>query len=476
MLRDLFAEGALSSAFVPTFTEYEVRRSKEEAWALANLVIGTLLLIVGSLTVLGMLFAPQVVAVIAPGFEGIAGKSDLTILLTRIMFPFLPLVALSALFMGMLNVRGVFALPAFAPVLFNLVSIAFGLALWTYGTSGRSAVIGWSVGTLCGGFAQAFVQLPRLRRLGWEFRPTLRAWRESEGLRQIGRLMLPAVIGLSATQINILVNTILASLLEQGSPSWLNYAFRLMQLPIGVFGVGIGIVTLPLVSRDAANDSREGFVNNITRSLNLVLLLTLPCAVGLWVMGIPIIRLIYQHGIFHSADTIATATALACYAVGLPAYAAVKVLAPAFYALKDARIPMIASVSAVGVNLIFNLLSYQTLRHGGLALGTSLAALTNLFVLIVTFQRRHAPLPLAMIFHRLWRIVLATVLMAFVALYLYRALDGRWPGLLGRLVDTLVPISVAGSFYFLMLFWLRVPEMQLVKEIGFRLIKNFVRR
>ena len=476
LLRDLFAEGALSSAFVPTFTEYEVKKSKQEAWALANLVIGVLLVVVGTITLLGMIFTPAVVSIIAPGFEAIPGKQGLTVLLTRIMFPFLPIIAVSALFMGMLNVQGSFALPAFASVLFNIVSIGFGLALWGFGAEGNIAVVGWSIGTLCGGFAQGAIQIPRLVRLGWRFRLSFARWKESAGLRQIGCLMLPALIGLSATQINILVNTILASLLEQGSPSWLNYAFRLMQLPIGLFGVGISIVTLPIVSRDAALNSTDSFQKNLTSSLHLVLLLTIPCAVGLWVLGVPIIRLIFERGAFTPHDTYATASALACYSIGLPAYAAVKILAPAYYALKNARIPMIASILAVLANLAFNLAVYRIWRHQGLAVGTSIAAFTNLAVLGIGFQVRHVGLPLLKMATHVGKILLATALMALTAYHSHQWLQDAATGLWGRLIDTLLPISFSAFIYFLTLSMLKVPELdsviKMVRRFGERMVSK----
>ncbi|MFH1018942.1 MAG: murein biosynthesis integral membrane protein MurJ, partial [Pseudomonadota bacterium] len=448
-------------AFVPTFTEYDVKRSHEAAWDLANLVIGVLLFLVGSLTLLGMIFTPQVVGLIAPGFGDIPGKGELTVLLARIMFPFLPTIAIAAVFMGMLNSKERFALPAFAPVMFNIVTILAGVGLWAWDLPPRATVIGWSVGTLLGGVAQALIQVPQLVRLGWRWKPKFSGWRASPGLNQIGLLMLPAIVGLSATQINILVNTILASFLQQGSPSWLNYAFRMIQLPIGIFGVAIGVVTLSRVSKDAAKASAEDFRQNLTTSLNLVLLLTLPSAVGLWVLGVPIIRLIYEHGAFTSSDTIATAGALSFYAIGLPSYAAVKVLAPAFYALKDARSPMIASVAAMLMNVGFNVAMYRRFGYQGLAFGTSLAATTNILLLFYWFQRRHHGLPLGLIGKRLAQFGVATAAMAFAAWKTYQALHGIGAGLSGAALETFVPILVAIVTYGAVLALFRVPEAQL---------------
>jgi putative peptidoglycan lipid II flippase len=475
LLRDLFAEGALSSAFVPTFAELEVKKSAEDAYRLANLVIGAILALVGSIALLGILFAPAVVRLVAPGFSAVPGKVDLTVTLTRLMFPFLPTVALASLFMGMLNVKGKFAVPALAPVMFNIVSILFGLALWLTGASPAKAVVGWSVGTLCGGIAQMAIQIPPLLELGWRWRPTIRRWKEDESLRQIGKLMIPAVIGLSATQVNILVNTLLASN-EQGSVAWLNYAFRLMQLPIGIFGVAISTITLPLIARDAAKASKEDFQNNLTTALSLVLVLTIPAAVGLWVMGEPIIRVIYEHGKFQDGDTFATAGALAMYAIGLPAYASVKVVAPAFYALKDSKAPMVASFLAMGANLAFNLSMYKSFGFRGLAFGTSIAATTNLAFLIFSFHFDHAKFDLRVLIDRLWRILLASGVMAVIAMAVYLQLHVTTNSITLQLVETLVPIFLATVAYFLLLAWLNVPEASLVGAFVKKIYGRFFSR
>lgn len=461
LLRDLFAEGALSNAFVPTFTDYEVNRSREAAWKLANTVLGLLLIIMGLLTILGLIFTPQLVNFIAPGFSEIEGKHELTTYLTRIMLPFLPLVAIAALFMGIHNVHGQFTLPALAPVMFNLVSIACGLGLWFAGVDQHLAVIGWSVGTLLGGLSQAGMQLPALIKRGWKIRPTLKKWRIEPGLRQIGILMLPALIANSGTQVNILVNSILASLLDQGSPSWLNYGFRLVQLPIGVFGVAISVVTLATLSKDVSQKSRESFLAHLTSAIHLVLLLTIPCAVGLWILGEPIVRLIYERGAFHAPDTVATAAAVSMYALGLPAYAMIKVKAPVFFALKNSKVPMIASLVGISVNIVFNLLFYQKLRHPGLALGTSIGVFTNLFILLIWFEVCHGGLAIKkMIFH-LVKVMGATIPMAFAAYFGHKLLSGILPGIWGKALDTLIPILFAIGIYFMVLLQLAVPEARL---------------
>jgi putative peptidoglycan lipid II flippase len=252
LLRDLLAEGALSTAFVPTFTRRLMHGGRDEAWSLGNLVLTTLLVVTSLLALGGIFAAEPLVRLIAPGFAATPGKLDLTVHLTRILFPFLPMIALAAVLMGMLNAQQKFFVPALAPALFNAAAIVVGVTLHFAHVSAASAVLYWTLAVLLGGLVQFGIQIPPLWRAGWRWRPRFDPRFADPDLRQILHLMVPAFLGLSATQLNILINNILASQLEQGSPSWINYAFRLMQLPIGVFGVAIATVNLAAVSRSAA--------------------------------------------------------------------------------------------------------------------------------------------------------------------------------------------------------------------------------
>ena len=436
LLRDLFAEGALSAAFVSTFTQYLERGGEAAAWRLASLVINTLLIVVGTITLIGMWIAPGVVLAIAPGFAAIPGKVGLTVGLTRIMFPFLPLVALAAVAMGILNTRNVFGVPASAAAFFNVGSIVGGLgaAYWlapayvrgilgavathhaapTDPALAARAITGMAIGTLIGGLLQFVVQVPSLGRVGFRYRPVLHP--SDPGLRQVMRLMAPATIGAAAVQVNVFINNNFASYLGNGPVSWLNVAFRFMQLPIGLFGVALGTVTLPLVSRHVARGDRAALRRTLAESLELVGLLCLPAAAGLALFAVPVIGLIYEHGRFTPADTTAAAQALAAYTAGLAGYAGIKVLAPAFYALDDARTPMLVSLVSIGVNYVLNWTFVRRLGFGhvGLALSTSAVALGNFALLYVVLRRRVGPLgsrlPVA-----LARIALAAAVMAAVA-------------------------------------------------------------
>lgn len=408
LFRDLFAEGALSAAFVTSFTQTLAREGEAGAWRLANLVVHALLVVVGGVVLLGVIAAPWVVALIAPGFAEIPGKTELTVELTRVMFPFLLLVALAAVAMGMLNARGRFGVPASASSFFNLGSIVVGLlgaswlapgylsSVWQHGASAAAvspelaerAIVGMALGTVVGGALQLVVQLPSLHRLKYRYRPML-SFRDP-GVRQVLALMGPATIGAAAVQVNVLVNSNFASQLGDGAVSWLNVAFRFMQLPIGLFGVAVGVVALPAVSRSAERADMVEFNETIVRALRLVFFLCLPAATGLAVLAPEFVGLVYQHGRFTAEDTQMAANALVAYSLGLAGYANIKVIVPAFYALGDARTPAVISCLSIVVNAIGNWLVINRLGggHAGLAAVTSLVALLNFAILMVLLRRR----------------------------------------------------------------------------------------
>jgi putative peptidoglycan lipid II flippase len=398
LTRDLFAEGALSSAFVPTFAEYLTTRSKEEAARLANLVATALIMVVGGLCALGMIFAPELVRWLVPHFADVPGKLELAISMTRIMFPFLLLVALAAQAMGILNACDRFAVPALASTFFNIGSVVFGVAIgYWLGPRLRhpiSHIEGMAFGVVLGGALQLCWQVPSLGRLGFRFRPAI-DW-SHPGLIRILRLMVPAILGNAAVLINVMVNTNLASGVYDpvrgldGPVSWLSYAFRFMQLPLGLFGVAMASATLPSISRSVAAGNMDEFRRTLSKSLGVVFLLTLPSSVGLIVLGKSIIGAIYQGGKFQLYDTQQTAVALSCYAVGLAGYAALKVLNPAFYALGDARTPMLVSIASVGINYAAAVTAIRVvhLGHAGLAMSTSVVALFGFVVLFAILRNR----------------------------------------------------------------------------------------
>jgi putative peptidoglycan lipid II flippase len=391
LTRDLFAEGALSSAFVPIFSQTLAQKGRKEAAILSNLVATALIIIVGLFCVLGVIFSPALVDLLAEGFHQVPGKFELAVHMTRIMFPFLLLVALAAQAMGVLNACNRFAVPALASTFFNLGSVTFGLILG-YGLAPRlgiQPITGMAIGVVLGGALQLAWQIPALRSQGFSFRPSI-DWGHP-GLRKIIALMGPAILGNAAVQINVMVNTNFASQIPGNGPvSWLGYAFRFMQLPLGLFGVAIASATLPSISRSAGAGNFEEFRRTLSKSLGMVFLLTLPSSIGLIVLGKSMIGAIYQGGKFNAFDTQQTALALSCYAIGLAGYSALKVLNPAFYALHDARTPMIISLISIAVNYATAsmLLRKSNLGHAGLALTTSAVAIFGAVALFAILRPR----------------------------------------------------------------------------------------
>src|SRR4051794_7797310 len=388
LLRDLFAEGALSTAFITTFSKKIAVEGDQSAWRLANKVATLTAVFMSAITLLGIVFAPQLVDLLTWGSWS-PDKTELTIQLTRIMWPFMLMVSLAALVMGMLNAKYVFGPPAMASSYFNLGSILGGVAIgyWIDPHFGARSLMGLAIGTLIGGAWQLIGQFPSLWKVGYRFHPDFH-WRD-EGVRTVLALMGPAVIAASAVQVNVLINSGFAASLGDGPVSWLNIAFRLMQLPLGIFGVAIATVALPLISRSAAVGNTAEFRGALAHAMRLVMLLTIPSAIGLMILAEPIIALIYQHGRFTSAATFQTAGALRFYAIGLVGYSAVKVLAPAFYALDKRNLPMVVSLFSIGLNAALNwFFTFRLgLGHRGLALSTSLVALTNFLLLYVMMRR-----------------------------------------------------------------------------------------
>jgi putative peptidoglycan lipid II flippase len=475
LLRDLFAEGALSTAFVTTFSKTTAIEGDRAAWQLANKVATLTVIALSAITIVGIVFAPWLVAVLAPGFEG--SKAELTVTLTRIMYPFILLVSLAALVMGMLNAKNVFGVPAMASSFFNLGSIIAGVLLgwWLDPGFGPRSILGLAIGTLIGGGLQLAVQLPALRRLGYVFRPDFQ-WRDP-GVRAILRLMGPSVVAASTTQVNVLVNSVFASQLGDGPTFWLTVAFRLMQLPLGIFGVALGTVALPLLARMAANGNMSAFRSELARGMRLAFLMTIPASVGLIVLAEPIISVLYQHGKFGAHETAESAGALRFYAIGLCGYAALKVLVNAFYALERRRTPMLVSFLAVGLNLLLNWLF--TLRlgwgHRGLAFSTACIATTNFLILYLLMRRHLGKLESGAMLGLLARVALACVVLALICwggahwLLANWATQPFWP----KLADLLVVIAAGALAFFLCASALGIGELHdITKAVKRRLRRS----
>jgi putative peptidoglycan lipid II flippase len=457
LLRDLFAEGALSAAFVPVYSRVLVNEGREAADRLASRVLTFLAAVMGVLMLLGFAFTQPLVRAITPGFDAIPGKVETTVLLTRVMLPFLPLVSFAAVAMGMLNAHERYSMPALAPALFNVVAIAWGAALWWMGFPAATVAVGWAVGTLLGGAAQFLVQLPPLWRDGW--RPRFDWAPKDPSLRAMLGLMAPATVGLAAVQVNIFVSTIFASQ-EQGAIAWLQYAFRLLYLPIGVFGVAVGTIATTGLARRAAEGDLDGLRETLGRSLRTLAFLTLPATAGLMVLSVPIIRLLFERGVFTPGDTRHTAEALTLYATGLLFYTGVKVLAPAFYSLGTPRVPLMASATAVATNLLLIVLLHPALGFRAIALGTALGSVANCLVLVGVFESRQKGLLRQIATGSVARMVLAALVMSAACVAAARLLASAvgTRGIAANLVVGLVPVVLGGVLYVGVCVALRIPE------------------
>ncbi len=379
LLRDLFAENALSSAFVPVLASQK-QKGKESENLLASNILNTLLLVVGVVTLAGIFFSPALAKIIAFGFGQIPGKIALTGRLTAIMFPFLLFIALAAWAMSLLNTEGEFFIPSLAPAFFNLFSILTPVALFAYYTKkGRDPIFAMALGVTVGGLMQLLIQAPRLARKG--FRYTLYLNFKDPEFRKVMALFIPVAIGLSGSRINIFVNTQLVSLLEERSLTWLNYAFRIMHLPLGLFGIAVGTVALPMFSKFVSQGKMEELRTTLFDSLKIVLFLTIPVSAIIAFLSVPLTRLIFEHGKFTPADTVPVARILVLYMIGVPFISVLRNVAGVFYAHKDSKMPMLASLASVGINILLNLALMRSLGYGAFPLSATISAVANILIL-----------------------------------------------------------------------------------------------
>lgn len=387
MLRRFFAEGALTASFVPVFSETLVQEGEDRARELANMCFTVLTIAVALVTLIGIIGSPLIIRLMFPGFATVPGKFELAVLLNRIMFPYLFFISLVALCMGILNTLRHFFTPAISTVFLNISMILAALFLRRYFDAPITAL---AVGVLIGGVVQLILQLPVLWRKGYpiRFRFTL-----GDGkVKRIGLLMVPATLGVGVYYLNITVGAILASLLPQGSVSYLYYAQRLFEFPQGVFTVSVAQAVLPAMSRQAACNDVEGMKDSFNFGVRMTLFVTIPALVGLMVCAEPLMSLIFMGGAFSFVEAQEAARALLFYSLGLSFVALVRVVAPAFYALKDTRTPVITAFISFVLNLIFSLALMGPLRHGGLALASSLSALVNMCLLFWLFRRKVGPI------------------------------------------------------------------------------------
>jgi putative peptidoglycan lipid II flippase len=440
LLRRIFAEGSFSVSFIPVFTEYLQKRSKEDAFLLARVVLAFLVFALLAVTVIGIIFSPFIIKIIAPGFGSGGEKYALTVLLTRIMFPYIFLVSLLALFTGILNSLRHFAAPAAAPVFLNLSMI---VGLLFLAPALKTPTVGLAIGVIIGGVLQLAIQIPLLINQGISLVP--KWYLGHPAIKRIGVLMMPAVFGSAIYQINQLVGTLLASLLKEGSVSYLYYADRLVQFPLGVFAIAISTAVLPSLSRGAAHGDMNKLKDILSHSLRLTMFITIPAMTGLIVLREPIIKLLFQRGAFDSFTTAMTAQALLYYSLGLWAFAGLRVFVSVFYSLQDTKTPVKVAVIAMLANILLSLALMGPLKHGGLALALSIASTLQICMLIFLLRKRLGGIRGKEVISSMARSFLSSLIMG-ICIYLlaFKALTGVLGGTALHLAAEVSIIICAG--------------------------------
>lgn len=420
LLRRLFGEGALTAAFIPTFVETLHNSGREEAFKVARIAMTIVILLLGATTFLGVLASPIIVKVIAPGFSEIPDKFALTVQLNRIMFPYIFFISLVALSSGVLNSLGHFAAPAASPVLLNLAMI--GSVSVLTGICGMASYYALSIGVFIAGLIQLGAQIPFLMERG--FRPGFGSEFRHPAMLKIARLFAPAAMAGAVYQINVMIGTILASFLPQGSVSWLYYADRLVELPLGLFAIALGTAILPSMSRQAGSGDLDGLADSVTFSIRFIAFFIVPASFGLIILRDPIIALLFQRGAFTYQDTLATGYALFCYTLGLWAFSGLKVVNQAFFALKDTKTPLYVAIVAVIINFAAGLTLMGPMAHGGLALATGMAAGVNTLTLFAILKKRLPGIDHRSILISVMRIIVACSLMGVVVAFIGSC--GQW--------------------------------------------------
>ena len=456
MLRRLLGEGSLTVSFVPVFTEYLQKKTKPEALELADNAFTILSVILAAVSALGIALSPVIVGLIAPGFMANPEQYQLAVFLNRLMFPYIFFIALVALCMGILNSFRHFTSPALSPVMLNIAMITAALALHDAFVQPITAL---AAGVLAGGVLQLAMQWPALRKFGvsFHFRFNLR----HPGIRQIGALMLPAILGAGVGTINVFVGTVLASLLPGGSVTYLFYADRIMEFPLGIFAIAIGTAALPSFSAHAAAGKTEELKSGISFSLRLMLFLTIPSMVALMALHLPIISVLFQRGAFDAQAAVYTGQALFCYALGLWAYSVLRVFVSAFYSLKDSKWPLKAGIITLVVNVVFSLTLMYPLRHNGIALAGSISAAVNVGVLAFVLRNKIGPYLDRAFYTSVFKIVASSAAMlAAIGLVEYGMPWNTSSGFQDRLIYLSFAIGAGACAYFACAYLLKSPEMR----------------
>ena len=461
MLRRLVGEGALTSAFVPTFARYLKAGDRDALWRFAASVLYAAAALLAVITALGVALSPWLVRLLAWGFSVAPEKMALTVSLNRLMFPYIFFISLAALVGGILNAFDVFALPAFTPVLLNLSIIT---AAWLLRERFTDPAYGFAIGVIVGGFLQIAVQIPALRRQGMSLRPP--AGFDMAGLKEIGRLILPRVFGVGIIQVNLVIDSQFATSLQSGSVSFLYYANRVTELTLGIFAISLSTVILPDLSRATADQDRERVRSVLSTAVRLLMFISIPATLGLIVLRVPIIQVLFERGRFTHADTLLTAGALGYYAIGLLPYAAVSVLATAFYAHRDTRTPVKIGLLTFFLHLAMNFALIGPMRHRGIALSTAISALADGVLLAWMLRRLAGHFLDRAVARAAWHTLLAGSAMTAALLLALRSVDVvALHGITARALALGGLISGGGAVYFLVLILLGSQEVRLLASV-----------
>ena len=469
MLRRFFAEGALTSAFVPTFSEVHSQQGDAAARELANICFTLLTIVIAAITAFGILFSPQIVGLMFPGFKSVPAKLELTVLLNRIMFPYIFFISLVALCMGILNTVRHFFTPAISTVFLNISMIA---SAWLLYDRFEVPVIALAVGVIIGGILQLALQLPVLYRKGFPLRPSFAFG--NPAVRHIALLMGPSVFGVGVYYLNITVGNILASLLPQGSVSYLYYAQRLFEFPQGIFTISVAQAVLPSMSRQAAAGDLEALKESLAFGMRLTIFITIPAMAGLLACSTPIFSLLFMGGAFDFDKARQCGVALVYYSLGLSLVALVRVVVPAFYALKDTRTPVLIALAAFVLNLVCSLLLMRPLLHGGLALASSISAMGNLMLLLLFLRRKIGPFGGRGVFVAAIKALAASLPVGVAAWWGMGLIDWSMTG--GRLTKAalmLGTMTVCAALYIAAAWLFRSAE---VHDTAALIMKRFARR
>jgi putative peptidoglycan lipid II flippase len=463
MQRKVLGEGAISAAFIPVFSAVLQKQGNKSAWQLAACLFNILLVALFLVTLIIFIFAPAVVTVFAPGFLEFPEKFQQTVLLTRWMAPYLIFIGIASFFMGILNTFKFFALPAVAPTLLNLSMIISALFI---SPLMEEPIIGLAIGVLAGGFLQMLIQIPTTIRLGMKFVGRFELFNPE--VKKIGRLMIPVILGLAVYEVNLLVDTLLASLLPEGSISYLYYGNRLVQLPLGVFAVALGVALLPMLSSHAAKKEYKELITTLSFGIRLILFITIPAVVGMILLRFPIINTLWERGEFSRATTEGTAIALLYYSIGLCAFSGIKVIVPAYYSLQDTKTPAKIAIYSMVTNIILNLILMGPLKHGGLALATSISALLNVVLLIHFLRKRLGLLGGRKILSNTLKVTLASALMGILIFYFNAGFFDPAAALGMKVFILTLDVALGVGAFWLFAYLLKIDELAFIGK----LIKN----